>query len=310
MPGDLLDRRLVFVTGKGGVGRTTVACALGLAAARRGRRVVVCEVARQERMSELFGREGVGPRETELRPGFSAVSIDPERALEEYLRSQVPSRALARLLFENRIFQYLAAAAPGARELTTMGKVWELAQLDRPWTGEPGRYDLVVVDAPATGHGLGMLRAPRTFAEIARVGPIRRQADRIDAFVRNRRKTGIVAVAQPEEMPVTETLELVERLGEEMGMAADLVVVNALRPDALDPGDVRALEDAPRDGSPEAAAAIAAALAERRRATGERDQLERLREALPEAVTLPRLPEPEVGLDGVERLSRELEEAL
>ena len=147
-----MDKRLVFVTGKGGVGKTTVAAALGLAAARRGKRTIVCEVARQERMSKAFRREGVGWSESRLAENLYAISIDPQQSLEEYLEDQIGSRRLAHLLFHNRIFEYFATAAPGVRELVTIGKVWELAQLERR-RARDAPYDLVIVDAPATGHG-------------------------------------------------------------------------------------------------------------------------------------------------------------
>src|SRR5919112_3297729 len=145
----LLDKRLVVVTGKGGVGRTTVAAALGLLAARRGKRVMVAEVAQQERMSRAFRREGLGYSEAELADNLFGMSIDPERALKEYLGQQVGS-ALGSVLTGNRIFEYFAAAAPGVRELATIGKVWELAQLERRRSRD-APYDLVIVDAPATG---------------------------------------------------------------------------------------------------------------------------------------------------------------
>ncbi|MGI8440280.1 MAG: ArsA family ATPase, partial [Thermoleophilaceae bacterium] len=218
----VLDKRLVFVTGKGGVGKSTVAAALGTAAAARGRRALVCEVAGVERMPGALGHAGVGYRETELKPNLWAISIDPERALEEYLRDQIGSSTLYNVLFENRIVSYLAAATPGLRELLTIGKIWELAQLERRSPAD-APYDVVIVDAPATGHGLGLLRTPRTFRDVARVGPIRRQADLIHSFVTNPTRTGVVCVALPEEMPVNETLELRRSLAAEMGMELDAV---------------------------------------------------------------------------------------
>jgi anion-transporting ArsA/GET3 family ATPase len=310
----VLDKRLLFVTGKGGAGKSTVASALGLVAARRGKRVIVCELAQQEQVSRLFRREGVGFQETELAPGLAAISIDPQRALEEYLHAQVGNRALFHLLFENRVFQYFAAAAPGVKELVSIGKVWELAQLERPWAGARSRYDLVVFDAPATGHGLGILHVPATMRDIARVGPIRRQANRIDGFVRDARRTGVVAVALPEEMAVTETIEFRDRLQAEMGMAVDVVVMNALYPERFRGNEARALATA--DGSAVSAggaagrAAVRAALSEHRRARSQRGQLRRLRRQVDGPITLPFLFEPELGLPEVERLSRELERRL
>src|SRR3954454_15330013 len=195
----LLDKRLVVVTGKGGVGRTTVAAALGLVAARAGKRVMVAEVAQQERMSRAFRKEGVGYSETELAENFWAMSVDPQRALDEYLGQHLGG-ALAGLLFHNRIFEYFVAAAPGVRELTAIGKVWELAQLERR-NRRMAPYDLVILDAPASGHGLAMLTTPRTFGDIARGGPISRRAHMIDEFLCDPRQTGVVAVALPQEMP-------------------------------------------------------------------------------------------------------------
>ena len=170
----------MVVTGKGGVGKTTVAAALGLLAARRGRRTVVCEVAQQERLAGLFGAHDVGHGEVELAPGLFAVSVQPERAMHEWLRHQLKSGALAGLLGHSRLFGYLTAAAPGVTELVTVGKVWDLAQPKRRTGGST--FDTVIMDAPATGHALALLRAPRTYANIARVGPIARQAAQIDAL--------------------------------------------------------------------------------------------------------------------------------
>ena len=297
------------MTGKGGVGKTTVSAALGLAAARAGRRVLVCEVAAQERISASFGIPPTGFREIEVEPGLSAFSTNPDDAIEEWLRYQLPSRTLAGLLGGSRIFQYLAAAAPGLAELVTVGKVWELAQLQRK-APRAAPYDLVIVDAPATGHGLALLRAPRTYGDIARVGPIHRQATTIDAYRHDPAATAVVAVALAEEMPVSETIDLELRLRDELGMALERVFVNAVLPERLTASDAGTLESV--DGaSPRARAAIDASLAGFRSARGQRSQLARLRRGVEaKAVTLPHLLTPDVGRAEIDALSRALEHKL
>jgi anion-transporting ArsA/GET3 family ATPase len=304
----LLDKRLIVVTGKGGVGKTTVAVALGLVAARAGKRTIVAEVAQQERVSRVFRREGLGYSEAELTDNLFGISVNPERALKEYLGQQVGG-ALGSLLFNNRVFEYFAAAAPGVRELATIGKVWELAQPERRSEGEP--FDLVIMDAPASGHGLGLLRSPRTFGDIARVGPIRRRADIIHGFLTDPRRTGVVAVALPQEMPVNETLEFRGKLRADMGMDTHAVVVNSLLPERFSADEAERIEAVNGDhGSAEVAAALRAALSEHRRARGQRTQLRRLKKDVPDVVTLPYLFEPELGLAEFERLSGELERKL
>lgn len=299
--------------GKGGTGKSTVAAALGLAAARRGKRVLLCEVAGQQRVQrELTGELPGDPyEETELAPGLWGVSVDPESALEEYLRSQLPSRALFEILSRSRVFQYLVAAAPGSRELLTVGKIWETAQMDRPWTEAEGRYDLVVVDAPATGHGLALLASARTFKDIARVGRIQRQAGRIDTFLRDPETTAVMAVALPEEMPVSETLELEAALKERIGLDLSMIVVNGLYPERFSAADRDRLEAAAAGpASPAVLEVIGAAISEHGRAGAQRDQLQRLEEGGHQAVTLPHVFAPELGRADIEALSELLEESL
>jgi anion-transporting ArsA/GET3 family ATPase len=306
----LLDKRLIYVTGKGGVGKTTVSAALGLMAARQGKRTIVCEVAEQERISTTFGIPKVGYEESEVAPGLSAISLDPERAKEEWLRYQLPSGTLARVLGHSRIFQYLSAAAPGLNELVTIGKLWELAQLERK-KASAAPYDLVIVDAPASGHGVAMLRAPLTYADVARVGPIRRQALKIHDFIVDPASTGVLVVALPEEMPVNETLDLGKRLHDEMGMAIGSIVVNGLYPERFSGEEAKAMESLDGRGSAGARGAVEAALAEHHWARSQRSQLRRLRrQAEAKVATLPYLFEPELSPDDLETLSAELEKKL
>src|SRR3954470_10723742 len=246
MAGNLLDRHLIYVTGKGGVGRTTVSAALGLAAAARGRRTIVVEVAEQHHMSKVFST--LAPeQEVRLDDDLYAISVDPQQALQEWLGRQVGGAAL-KVLTRSHAFQYFVAAAPGAKELITIAKVWEISQGKR-WTKSNRTYDTVIVDAPASGHGLAMLRTPSTFGDIARVGPIQRQAYKVRDTLRDRERTGYVAVALPEEMPVNETLELEGRLADQVGARLDAIVVNGLYPERFSGEEAARLRElAARDG--------------------------------------------------------------
>jgi anion-transporting ArsA/GET3 family ATPase len=294
----LLSRRLVVVTGKGGVGKTTVAAALGLVAARAGKRTIVAEVARRGDVASAFDRAGAAPfSETELAPGLFHISIDPQDALEEYLRDQLPSGPVAEVLIRSRVFTMVAAATPGMRELLTVGKLWELAQLDRRTPGADA-YDLVVVDAPATGHGVAVLSAPRTFAAAAGSGPIARQGTIIDAMLSDPERTAVVAVAKAEELAVTETGQLRETLLESMGLPLERVVANALEPDRFSSHEATLLE------SYAAHPAVAHALSGHARARRQRAQLARLRK-LTGGRTPARLPLHPGGPD-LERLADEL----
>jgi anion-transporting ArsA/GET3 family ATPase len=270
----LLDKRLIFVTGKGGVGKSTVAIALGLVGARTGLRTIVVELAAQDRIRSALAEDGGETFvEHELAPGLFTISIDPQHAMDEYLR--VKAGPVGHMLGSSKLFQAFAMATPGMRDLLTIGKVWELAQLERRTRGA-APYDLVVVDAPATGHGLAILETPKTFAEIARVGPIAHQGRTIATTIADPTFTAVVAVARPEEMPVTETLLLRDALAGD-GMALHEVIVNAVYPPRFDADEVEQLRHAAADAdSPLAKAAIRAALSERDRAANQQRQLDRL----------------------------------
>jgi anion-transporting ArsA/GET3 family ATPase len=287
VPAPLLQRRLIFVTGKGGVGKSTVAMALAGVAARRGMRTIVADM------------NGAGEhREQQLAPNLFTVSIDRQRALEEYLSAKVGGRA-GQILAQSRMFSAFAMATPGMRELLSLGKVWELAQTHRRLPGaEP--YDLTVVDAPASGHGAALLRTPRTFAQITKVGPVASQANAIARTLADRDFTAIVAVAVAEDLAVTETLELDEALQRER-LNLDLVVLNQRHPDRFDERDRTALRLLA------AAPAARCALAADTRARTESEQAARLDERFGERLqSLPFLFVPELGADELEQLGEGL----
>lgn len=235
----LLDRRLVIVTGKGGTGKTTVAAAVALAGAAAGRRVLVAEVGLDEHLPSIVEANArasrpVGYEGRDLAKGLRAMRIDPYEALAEYLGLQIGLRGIVRKVFENRAFRQLMDASPGWRELITLGKVWHLEQMQ----DERGRnrFDLIVVDAPATGHGLTFLDVPRVVGSAVRAGPLRRHAGWVEAMIRDPEHTLLLPVALAEELPARETAELVRRLREDIGVPVDRVVVNAVVPAPFPPG--------------------------------------------------------------------------
>jgi anion-transporting ArsA/GET3 family ATPase len=303
---DLVDKRLVFVTGKGGVGKSAVSISLGLAAAAQGKRTIVCEVSSQETASRVFRKGEVGFNEVEVAENLWAISIDPDESLREYLLLQLRVRAMRDLLVRSRIFNYLAAATPGLKELVTIGKVWELAQTDRKV--KKGRaYDLVIVDAPATGHGIGFLQTPRTFAGIARVGPMHSQAAELDRFITDHELTGVAIVSIPEEMPVNESALLERQLRDEIGIAVDRVYMNAMYPERFDAKEAAKLERVAEitDGAPHAA--VRAALSQFRRGRSQGEQLKRLKDTVRTPVkTLPFIFQPRLDVQALQRLAAAL----
>ncbi|HLH28225.1 MAG TPA: ArsA-related P-loop ATPase [Acidimicrobiales bacterium] len=219
----LLEHRLLFVTGKGGTGKTTVAAALALFAATRDRRVLVCEVDAKGDVAGFYESPPTAFAEREVLPGLFAMTMDTEASLREYLKLQVRIPVVGRIGPLAKAFDFVATAAPGVREILTVGKIcYEVRE--RKW-------DLVVVDAPASGHVVGQLTAPQAINSLVRVGLIRSQTDWMVEMLSDHRTTGLVAVCTPEEMPVSETIELAERVRAETSVELSAVVVNRVLPE-------------------------------------------------------------------------------
>jgi anion-transporting ArsA/GET3 family ATPase len=333
----LLERQLIVVTGKGGTGKSTVACALGLIAARQGLRAIVVELGDQHRLPALFGQPhppGSG-KEVELESGLWSTSIDPDKALIEWLRT-LGGRLSVRMLAASSTFHYFAAAAPGAKELISMVKVRELCERSPAGNRKPRvdddvahrgagssaqtPYDLVVLDAPATGHALAMLRSPQTFAAIVRVGPLADQAQRVRALLEDPRRTAYVAVAHAAEMAISETLELEQGLRQTLGRELDTVVVNGTVPRRFTRDELelisRMVDEAHHEEERVVESATRTAQAVYERARSQQSQIARLRrqhrarEMAPSIVALPLLFTPELGLSGVREASIALERKL
>jgi anion-transporting ArsA/GET3 family ATPase len=262
-PQALLAHRLVIVTGKGGTGKTTVSAALALAAAHAGLRVLVVEVGPDEQIPGLLepGCPPVGYEGRTLPAGPRALRIDPFEALTEYLSLQFGARSLVELVVKNSGFRQLMNAAPGWRELITLGKIWHLAQLraesgspskhgrgsppkhgrgsppkhgrgsppgrDDPDLSSDRRFDLIVVDAPASGHGIAFLEVPRVVVSAVRTGPLHKHAEHVEEMLEDPEQTLVLPVTLAEELPAREVAELVKRVQGEMGLSMDRIIVNA-----------------------------------------------------------------------------------
>ena len=234
-----LDRRLLFFSGKGGVGKSTVTAAAALLAAERGRRVLLVEVDAKGHLTALFEQPPVGFEPREVYPGVFAMQMRTEEALREYLKLQLRVPVFARLGPLASVLDFVATAAPGVREILTVGKV--CAEVRDSIEGRAD-WDLVVVDAAATGHIVSQLDSPRAIQDVVAVGPVRQQTEWMLELLADPAMTALHVVTTPEEMPVNETIELVRRARAELVVPFGSVIVNRVLPEPFTRADEVAFE--------------------------------------------------------------------
>lgn len=219
----LLDRKLLFVTGKGGVGKSTIAASLALLAAEQGKKTLVCEVDAKGNLADFYEAGETSFAARELQPNLWAMSMNTEESLKEYLSLQLKIPFVAKIGPIARTFDFIANAAPGVKEILTIGKLtYEVRERN---------YDLVIVDSVASGHIVGQLTAPTGINELVQVGLVRNQTQWMMDILNDPAQTGVVIVSAPEEMPVAETIELAQRLDAETDIDLAAVIVNRVLPE-------------------------------------------------------------------------------
>ncbi len=234
----ILDRRLLFVSGKGGVGKTVTTAAIALFAFRRRKRVLVVELSPYGRLRELLGGPEPTPEPAEIQPHLELVRIEPRRALEDFLQDILPIRALRQRLLQSHSFSILTAAAPGIEEFLALAKIAEFEAMRSGVRRRP-RYDLVIVDAPATGHSLALLSTAKILMEMLPIGPIGRTAEEVNRVLADPRRTAAVIVTIPEEMAVNETIEISSELSRGGAVAVGPVIANAVWSDRFTADEAR-----------------------------------------------------------------------
>jgi Mrp family chromosome partitioning ATPase len=219
---------LLVVTGKGGVGKTAVSAGLGGLLAAAGRRVLVLEVDPRENVHQMLGVAPSGGAIVGAGPRLWVQNLKPGQVLDDIVRERLRLEMLSRRVLASPIYEQFAAGAPGLKELAILGHALRL--LRRVGPPDAPEIDLVVLDAPATGHGVRLLAAPSLVADVIQRGPFGALASELAGFVADPARCGIVAVTQAEEMPVEEVLELRAALLSQLGRSPELLVVNGLYP--------------------------------------------------------------------------------
>ncbi|PIE71773.1 MAG: hypothetical protein CSA22_01050 [Deltaproteobacteria bacterium] len=217
-------KRLLFIMGKGGTGKTTVAAAMGLTARNAGRRVLVVELGSASRLSGLFRVDSLGDTPTPLSDHLDAVCLNPKMVLKDYIQTHLPFSIMARRINRAEWVDVIAESTPGLQEAMTLGKIWHLSEeIDKKGAY---RYDLILVDTPATCDGIRLLQQPETFINRVRVGPFADQLKEVQELVSDSEKTGLVLVSLPEELPVNETLKLTRAAQTALRIPVDATVIN------------------------------------------------------------------------------------
>lgn len=230
--------RVIFITGKGGTGKTTVAAALALRAAHKGLRTLLVDPASDGRLERLFGTRDSRAGAHRLGDRLDLFRIDPRQLVEDYFTSMLRFSFLSKRLFESSSFNALTAAAPGITEFLTLEKIsgWLESGMTRR-----RRYDLIVVDGPATGHAIKLLRAPRNLLSMVPGGPIARSAQAQVDLLEDWDRTMVVLVALPEDLAVRETIETATALRDEAFHVAR-PVINRVFPRRFSATEIKQIE--------------------------------------------------------------------
>lgn len=297
----LLDRRLLIVSGKGGVGKSTISAALALTSARAGRRTLVCEINTKERVSYLLGRPEAGAEITPLEENLWAVDVRPQEAMREYALMVLRFKSVYRAVFENRLVRYFLRFVPSLQELVILGKILYHVQERQP--DGRFRFDTVVMDAPATGHAISFLSVPQVLLDTIPPGQMATEALKMRDLLVDPGATAAVLVSTPEDLPVNETLELGAALRSRVRVQPRLVVLNCFVPPRFSPEDLEAL----RETEP----LLAAARAHSERASMSEEARRRLEAGLRLPLfSVPRLFLPEFGRTAIEQVAQNLRPAL